>query len=231
MMEMSWWPEDPCVDDDVVLHVVIRHRDATVSYLRWWVSNSRSYSLASPILQGLASTSARYCLRRSKVAPLSLSQPSCSCASPPRWTCRSTPAKSSTCSRAWSCTPWSPGTTPWQPYEAWAAACQECPTFFVWSLIFSFLFIFCQECPTRSQHHALAASADAVSNKESEQQLISDLLWKCSEVFIPCLGNGQDEWWWEGGSILLESCCCLCGTWGDVWLLRSKDNVKQDGIW
>ena len=36
MMKMSWWPEDPCVDDDVVLDVVIRHRDATVSNLRWW---------------------------------------------------------------------------------------------------------------------------------------------------------------------------------------------------
>ena len=146
MMKLSWWPEDPCVDDDMVLHVVIRHRDATVSNLRWWASYNRSYSFASPILQGLASTSARYYLGRSELVPLFLSQPSCSCASPPRWTCRSTPAKSSTCSRAWSCTPWSPGTTPWQPSEAWAAACLECPTFFVWSLIFSFLF-FCQECP------------------------------------------------------------------------------------
>ena len=139
MMKMSWWPEDPCVDDDVVLDVVIRHRDATVSYLWWWASCSRSYSFASPILQGLASTSARYYLGRSELVPLFLSQPSCSCASPPRWTCRSTPAKSSTCSKAWSCTHWSPGTTPWQPSEAWAAACLECPTFF---LLISNLLIF-----------------------------------------------------------------------------------------
>ena len=127
---------------------------------RWWRGPSRShqaswcnrflpikdgeYLLADHIHwqpQGLASTTAHY-LGRSELVPLFLSQPSCSCASPPRWTCRSTPAKSSTCSRAWSCTHWSPGTTPWQPSEAWAAACLECPTFFVWSFLF-----FCQECP------------------------------------------------------------------------------------
>ena len=175
-------------------------------------------------LQGLASTSTTYYLGSSELVPLFLSQPSCSCAFPPRWTCRSTPAKSSTCSRAWSCTPWSPGTTPWQPSEAWAAACLECPTFFVWSFLF-----FCQECPpdpsvSRLQLRLTLWTTRRVSN--NCYQIC------CASVsrFLPCLGNGQDEWWLGGGSILPGSCYCLCGTfrWCHAYI---QDNVKQDGMW
>ena len=83
--------------------------------------------------------------------------------------------------------------------------------------------------PTRSQRLALAASADAVSNKKSEQHWLSDLLWKCFEVFT--LFRKWTRWVVIGrridsAGVLLLSLRYL--RWCHAYI---QDNVKQDGMW
>ena len=97
-------------------------------------------------------------------------------------------------------------------------------------LIFDLLiFIFLPRVPTRSQRLALAASADAVSNKNSEQHWLSDLLWKCFEVFT--LFRKWTRWVVIGrridsAGVLLLSLRYL--RWCHAYI---QDNVKQDGMW
>ena len=92
------------------------------------------------------------------------------------------------------------------------------------------IFIFLPRVPTRSQRLALAASADAVSNKKSEQHWLSDLLCKCSsEVFT--LFRKWTRWVVIGrridsAGVLLLSLRYL--RWCHAYI---QDNVKQDGMW